>query len=86
MRDERGLADGEPVSRFRNYGYSYHKACNYLVAFGGYGPDPAGCRHDIAAALVQQRAAWGGERARATRRGMLFIAGHFPDKMVSHAR
>lgn len=63
------------------HGYTdaYHAACNYLVSFGGYGPNPAGCRQDLAIALRAIRAAKGSERALSERMGLIFISGHFPD-------
>lgn len=62
------------------YPKSYHVACNHLIAFGGHNGDTQKGRQLIAKALRDLRRILGAKRARVERKGMLFIAGHFPVK------
>lgn len=60
------------------YPQSYHKACQFLVAFGGI-PSQSG-RNKIAQALKDVRNTRGREDARFQRKHLLFISGRFPTK------
>ena len=65
------------------YRESYHAACKYLVAFGGYhGSNRARAygRKVIAEALCELRRDVGRKRAASERRHLLFISGQFPVK------
>jgi hypothetical protein len=65
------------------YPQSYHAACNELVHFGASRPERAPvARRIIARALRDLRRTMGHERARNERRHMLYISGHFPDKIT----
>jgi len=65
-----------------NYPQIYHEACHHLIAYGGHGGNRLQGRKIIAQALRALRAKFGRERAQAERRGLLFIAGHFPLKTL----
>lgn len=64
------------------YPNSYHEACAYLVGFGGYAPNPVYGRNLIAKALRDLRAIKSAAYVRSVRRGMIFIAGCFPDRKI----
>ena len=66
--------------KYENYPTSYHEACAYLVSHGGHPPDPNHGRQLIAKALHDLRDIKPREYVRSVRRGMMFIAGHFPVK------
>ena len=67
------------MGSINGYSMPYHAAVAYLVAHGGYGPDPSGCRLQLAKALRTIKSDKGLVRALDERRHLLFISGHFPD-------
>ena len=60
----------------------YHDATAYLVRFGAHGPNRNEARRMIARALKTLRNLFGHERARSERRGMIFISGMMPAKVL----
>ena len=67
------------------YRRSYHAACNYLIAHGGYHGNNRVRAHGrklIAKALWDLRRDVGRKQAASERRSLLFISGQFPLKNV----
>lgn len=66
------------------YTRTYHAACNELIAHGASKPERANnARRLISRALWELRKQYASERARRERYHMLFISGHFPDRVQS---
>jgi hypothetical protein len=67
-----------------SYPSTYHAACRELVAFGASVPERTTyARRIIARALWDIRRQYGRDRAVRERYHLLFIAGHFPDKVTA---
>jgi hypothetical protein len=65
-----------------SYTANYHAACTELVQFGASQPERATrARQIIARALRDIRRDYGRARARRERWNLLFISGHFPNKV-----
>jgi hypothetical protein len=65
-----------------SYTANYHAACTELVQFGASRPERATrARQIIARALRDIRRDYGPARARHERWSLLFISGHFPNKV-----